>query len=479
MVLFTAPKMEVNGVERLGNGAYQTEFEVYTIDVHSSELSQKPIKKVPSDESYRKAATDYARTLPSFHKSTSVKTSDGVPIIYFIKQGMVFPWGSLGTSLARFFLVAIRALLASYPLPRESTTSNKRLDLKVVKEEIASSKAGGRPFGVYVGHRIVNLAGSQLILKQNWSYWISRNQHGPPMVSGDAKPKPLSQQKALTTFFNDTIMEHYCISMWLKTLDPESHPLYNKCYKNHRATGNLGVLDDGDWGTQLGHTFLANATVNPHKDGGDVKQGWTFTNVWGDFTQGGEAVLPGLGLKFVQQPGDLLMFPASVIEHMILPHEGGDRFSNVRSTKQNIFDASIPRFFCNIGRCEGKYVNMSGLTKHWDQTNGPYHEAARQRKKAGKEVDSDSATERRDDGFQFEVDAYFKGGQYNKADDDPLALPVGAPTDTRERHWCDVTGCRCSKARGHKGYTTTGTLIGHKRKHHPVSEKELRDEDGQ
>ena len=94
-------------------------------------------------------------------------------------------------------------------------------------------------------------------------------------------------------------------------------------------------------------------------------------------------------------------------------------------------------------------------------------------------MDSDFATKRRDDGFQFEVDAYPKGGQYNKADDDPPALPVGAPTDTRERHWCDVTDCRCSKARGYKGYTTTGTVIGHKRKHHPVSEKELRDEDGQ
>lgn len=50
--------------------------------------------------------------------------------------------------------------------------------------------------------------------------------------------------------------------------------------------------------------FLVNAIANTHKDPSEVKQGWTITYPYGNFT-GGEAVLLDLGLNKTANPDQM------------------------------------------------------------------------------------------------------------------------------------------------------------------------------
>jgi len=310
------------------------------------------------------------------------------------------------------------------------------------------------------------------------------------MVSRPTTGVNPSRLAALKKFFAFTRSEHYRISMWLKALDPQGWQRYNQCYQKARAGGKLEILDDGAWGIQSCHTLLVNAIANPHKDPGDVKQGWTITYPLGNFT-GGEVVFLDLGLKFGQQAGDILMAPASVLTHMVLPHQGGDRYSHVWFTKADVMDPPEHKYFCNIGLCTVGYKQKAGLQTHWATKNEPYHEAARQRRAAGKAVASDNAMEYRGDDYDEDDldDAGSDASEYGFGVDtgeteattsdrptkrqkvtketlESLALPEGAPTDTRQRYWCDVPGCAKSQASGSEGYTAKATVAKHKRAKH-------------
>ena len=257
----------------------------------------------------------------------------------------------------------------------------------------------------------------------------------------------------------------------MKALEPESWQRYNRHYQEVRANGKLGILDVGDFGIESCRAFLVNAIANPHKDKGDVLRGWTISYPWGNFT-GGDLVFLDLGIRLEQRAGDMLMAPASVLTHFVLPHSDGDRFSHVWFTKANIFDPPVPKFFCNIGRCTSDYKTMDGLYAHWKQKDDPYHEAARQRKKAGRAVQSDTATTQRSQANDAEgsntgeTEASDRPAKRQKVTDDPLALPEGAPTDTRRRFFCKVVGCNKSKASGFKGYTRSGTARDHTKRCH-------------
>lgn len=78
---------------------------------------------------------------------------------------------------------------------------------------------------------------------------------------------------------------------------------------------------------------LVNAQVGPHKDSGDVREGWVAMACFGDF-KGGELCLPALGYKVPFQPGDVVLFRSAVLEHWIEPFNG-TRYSCVFFTKSS------------------------------------------------------------------------------------------------------------------------------------------------
>ena len=152
---FYTPYKTFESVERLGDGDFKADFHVYTLDVHSSKIFKGPIKKVRSDEEYRKAATEYAKELPPFEKSTCVKSSDGVPLIYFIKKGITSPWGILASFMVCMAMSAIQLLLSAYPPPQNLKTNARHKSN--LKAEIEKSELLSRPYGVFVSLRMTHL----------------------------------------------------------------------------------------------------------------------------------------------------------------------------------------------------------------------------------------------------------------------------------------------------------------------------------
>lgn len=146
---FQTPDQTFKGVEHLGEGLYEAEFQVYEIKVSSDEIFGSHKKNPPATEEYRTNAIDFAKSLPTFTESACVRSSDGVPIVYFIKNGMLSPWGNiLGKIMSFLSLAAIQALLAVYP-PPQKLRKNARHKSNL-QEEVEKSKSLGRKFGVFV-----------------------------------------------------------------------------------------------------------------------------------------------------------------------------------------------------------------------------------------------------------------------------------------------------------------------------------------
>ena len=149
MVFFNPPRLAKNGVVTLGESRYQATFDDYTLNITSSELFDGPTTRVCTEPEYRKAAREYEMSLDGITRTSRIRTSDGVPIIYFIKDGMTFPWpDNKGSDLAAQSLAAIQTLVIDYPPPRK-LEDNARYNANL-EEEIEKSKSMGQAFGVYV-----------------------------------------------------------------------------------------------------------------------------------------------------------------------------------------------------------------------------------------------------------------------------------------------------------------------------------------
>lgn len=77
--------------------------------------------------------------------------------------------------------------------------------------------------------------------------------------------------------------------------------------------------------------ILHNCQVDPHKDAGDIRDGWVAMTCVGDF-EDGLLVLPELNIKLEYLPGDVVFMRSSLVEHYISDYSG-HRTSMVFFTK--------------------------------------------------------------------------------------------------------------------------------------------------
>ncbi len=76
------------------------------------------------------------------------------------------------------------------------------------------------------------------------------------------------------------------------------------------------------------------------------------------------------------------MAPASELTHMVLPQQGGDRYSHIWLTKANVIDLSQHNFFYNNSHYTNGYKQKAGLSNvqdydpHWvENRNADLHGA--------------------------------------------------------------------------------------------------------
>ena len=191
--------------------------------------------------------------------------------------------------------------------------------------------------------------------------------YAEPLISKDSRPEEESALESVQEYMRQTAWEHEVVSSWFKSVDPSKWQEYHDSYQG--LNGELGHLYQGANGCQSSQALIINMAVGPHKDRGDVKDGWVATCCWGDF-EGALAVFPDLFAKFKQEPGDILLARTAVLEHWITAITKGFRASQVWFTKANILQPDQISLRCPITNCPKGYKERSSLLRHLRNDHG-------------------------------------------------------------------------------------------------------------
>ncbi|KAL8829838.1 MAG: hypothetical protein Q9191_001790 [Dirinaria sp. TL-2023a] len=339
------PVLVDGGEETIGDGAHQAVCSVRVLQTESSAFFEGPIKEVTKTkeaaDKYRSDAAEY----PVVRDSTVVKCQDGRPLLYIIKGGM---FAGLSADeqqhLSMQSTKAIQDLVEAYEPPAPTASDPRARQDR--EEQSAKWKARGKPWGRYYG----------------------TGQRGvrPPVISTHSKPQRKEGVQSVADYMRATAWEHTQVARWLSVIDSERHLELHSRYQG-LGQEELKHLYQGEHACHSGLAFLVNLSVEPHKDSNDAKDSWTSTNVWGEF-RGGHVVFPDLGLRVAQEPGDLILSHAAIPTHLVEDVEDGERFCNVRFTKEDILrpppskpDLAIP---CPVAGCARLCRSWSALAKH-------------------------------------------------------------------------------------------------------------------
>lgn len=181
------------GTVSAGEGLCNTNFDRLALNITyatwQGEFLTGTIPEVPNDAEYVKQCRDLRTAFPSINKSSLIETSDGVPLAWFIKQGMIFPWGWVGQQLDRLANIAIVTLTKLYKPPTAIKT-DVRHELAFA-EESAKARGDKAPYSVYVSNSMSKPPTQENFLTLN-SIFFSRGQQGPA-------PMPFSKKRKETT----------------------------------------------------------------------------------------------------------------------------------------------------------------------------------------------------------------------------------------------------------------------------------------
>ena len=124
------------------------------------------------------------------------------------------------------------------------------------------------------------------------------------------------------------------VSLLFSAVDKEVHAQYVDSYQQTAHTGALRIMTATNRACFQGLVVIRNLAAQPHKDNSDYKQGWVAMCCFGNFT-GGELVIPALKMTFKFEPGDVIFFRSTLLEHYVLPFTG-DRTLLVFFTHHNV-----------------------------------------------------------------------------------------------------------------------------------------------
>lgn len=167
--------------------------------------------------------------------------------------------------------------------------------------------------------------------------------------------------------------QHILLSKWFKALAPVIWQRYWTAYQDRSQRGELGVLDAGEMGCFSSYALVIQAAVNPHKDKADVRDGVVLTTPSGWYW-GGETSILEWGMRFAQQPGDILIAPMQVLTHMLDPIRG-IRFGHVYTVHDEVLNPRAKPYMCDV--CGLDYLGKGGLKQHKAERKDQAHRIAR------------------------------------------------------------------------------------------------------
>ncbi|KAI9780820.1 MAG: hypothetical protein M1816_002656 [Peltula sp. TS41687] len=232
-----------------------------------------------------KEETCFRSTLPIICEDLIITTSDGCPLLVFLKGGLLEPWRPEQKIEIRSRLnKAVQDLLSVYKPPKPSPDAQGHKDVVLTDH---TRKAG------YKSNAAITLYRTLAPVAQTIGI----------LFEGIDKPA----------------YDRYCGN-------------YERLARNTDLYG-LHFSKRDCWAT-LG--LLVNWMVGPHFDRQDPKDGYVADLVSGSFT-GGELVIPELSVQIALQPGDILLMRSRLLEHFLAPFSG-ERYAFIYFQHQDLFE---------------------------------------------------------------------------------------------------------------------------------------------
>ncbi|KAL8899483.1 MAG: hypothetical protein Q9207_006176 [Kuettlingeria erythrocarpa] len=328
----------------LGEGRYQTTFNSLVVQKNRADFFKRSYPQLRAGNVVvNQYYGEQAKHFPLIRENTIVETANGTRLLAFVKGGM-----ATGVSSEDYAALRKQSEDAAAELIRVDPNDSTRDSRLVAREEKRARLA---------------LQGLKLIRKHFSYIKPIGGYYGPSMIHTDARKTP----EVTGAYMKDTAWEHVQVSRLVSMVDTEG--FHQEALAKYQGLGkeNLEYLYQGPEAIHLGLDFLVNVASGPHRDDHDVPTAWTTTNTWGSYA-GGHLVLPELGIRVEQQPGDVIMMHARVMIHHILEPYGGNRICNVRYSNRFVLRPLPPRpdlrLACPFEGCTEVRESKPSFMKH-------------------------------------------------------------------------------------------------------------------
>ncbi|KAI9778042.1 MAG: hypothetical protein M1816_004285 [Peltula sp. TS41687] len=255
----------------------------------------------------------FRNTLPIISENLIITTSDGSPLLVFLKGGLLDPWWKEKKPKIRSHLEkAVRDLLLVYKPPKSSPDSR-------VAEWKSSAKSDHEYYGRYY-----------------FGVWTAQGHK--EVVPTEHTRRAGYKSNAATNLYRTLAPVSQTVGILFEAIDKHMYDRYCANYNRLVEYTDLYGLHFSKrdcWAT-LG--LLVNWEVAPHFDKQDAKDGYVADLVTGQF-EGGELVVPELGVQIALQPDDVIFMRSRLLEHFLAPFRG-ERYAFVYFQHQNLFEES-------------------------------------------------------------------------------------------------------------------------------------------
>ena len=252
-----------------------------------------------------------------FYSLETESDPKGIDLLVYWKRGFSIPFGAgMQNAILQHIEGGITQLERSYPPPVPKPNDIRH------KEKIKSlQQKHGDSVGVYYFA---------------WWYGIGQQNASYPALSSDMRGAG-KRHEAVRAFIRSIAPLQQIIGILFLATDPQAYATYFNNFRKTAATTAWDIFATSRRACFHGLAVLRNLQVGRHKDKRDRKRGWTAMVCIGQFRQG-FLVLPQLNLRVKFEPGDVIFFRASFLEHFLEEFQG-ERSALVFFTHASVADA--------------------------------------------------------------------------------------------------------------------------------------------
>ena len=155
-----------------------------------------------------------------------------------------------------------------------------------------------------------------------------------PLLTSETIARP-EKFTAVEKWYTAMAPVHQTLGMLLSIFDKGQYQHNRTVYDYWASKGPLRSFQRTARACWPYQATLINARVVPHRDTRDLRSGMVAMMACGDFSNGGNIILPALGKQIALREGGVLFLRGTVLLHAVSEYEG-QRFSFVNAIHENL-----------------------------------------------------------------------------------------------------------------------------------------------